>query len=75
MTKDTKAPTKFERISPLTGKRNVMVLEVKTAELLRYALGGKIQECFPDLTPDEREFILTGYTKEDWDTISSTEED
>lgn len=28
-----------------------------------------IQEALPYLTPEEREFIMTGYTPEDWKAI------
>lgn len=34
-----------------------------------------IQDIFPDLTPDEREFLMTGYTKEDWDVMFPPDED
>lgn len=30
---------------------------------------GLIQDSFPHLTPDEREYILTGLRPEDWDAI------
>lgn len=31
--------------------------------------GKKVQEAFPFLTADEREFLMTGITKEEWDKI------
>jgi len=33
-----------------------------------------IQEAFPFLNPDEREFLLTGITPEQWDAIFGKEE-
>ncbi len=36
--------------------------------------GDKIQFAFPFLSDDEREFILTGITKEEWDKIFPDEE-
>ena len=30
---------------------------------------GLIQNIFPDLTPDEREFIKTGVTPDEWDNM------
>ena len=30
---------------------------------------GLIQEAFPHLTPDEREYVLTGLTPEEWDAM------
>ena len=34
-----------------------------------------IQNVFPQLTPDQREFILSGVTKEEWDQFMPEEED
>ena len=54
----------------LTGKVNVMSLET-TQDKLDLFYGTKnrplIQDLFPELTVDEREFIQTGCTPEDWD--------
>lgn len=36
--------------------------------------GMYIQDAFSFLTPDEREFILTGITKEEWDETFKEEE-
>jgi len=37
--------------------------------------GELIQDVFPHLTPDEREFIQTGITPEDWnEMVGETEE-
>jgi len=33
-----------------------------------------IQNAFPNLTDDQREFILTGSTKEEWDNAFGEEE-
>lgn len=29
-----------------------------------------IQDAFPNLNPSEREFLMTGITDEEWDTLS-----
>ena len=34
-----------------------------------------IQFCFPNLTDDQREFILTGATAEEWDVFMKSEEE
>ena len=45
---------------PMCG--NEHSIEVDANALADYRAGGKlIQDCFPDLTPLEREFIKTGY--------------
>jgi hypothetical protein len=33
----------------------------------RFEAGEHVQNAFPTLNPDEREFILTGMTPEEWD--------
>ena len=35
----------------------------------------RIQDFFPELNADQREFLLTGLTPEDWDEITKFEED
>jgi hypothetical protein len=58
------------KLSPLTRTENTLEIDITQEQLNRYLSdGGLIQIVFPNLTPDEREFILTGYTKEDWDKI------
>jgi hypothetical protein len=34
-----------------------------------------IQDIFPNLTQDEREFIMTGYTPQDWKKMEEAFED
>lgn len=60
---------KIYRTSPLTGKENMMDLPITFEQIRRYEVGAMIQDAFPNLTPDEREFYMTGYTKEDWDAM------
>jgi hypothetical protein len=60
---------KIIRRSPITGKINEMELPVTQAQLDAWAGGVLAQNAFPHLTADEREFIMTGMTKEDWDLM------
>ena len=56
------------RQSRLTGRINTMELPVTMEQLAAYARGGiLIQDAFPNLTPDQREFIMTGITADEWD--------
>ena len=57
------------RKSPLTGIITTIDLPITPEQIWEYERGGLIQEVFPNLTPDEREFYKTGYTKEDWNAI------
>ena len=60
----------LERKSPKTGKVNSMILDTTTEALDSYYAGeGLIQVIFPQLNENEREFIKSGYTAEDWDEI------
>ena len=40
---------------------------------LSYYLGLKIQDAFPFLNKDQREFLMTGTTPEEWDQLFSKE--
>jgi hypothetical protein len=60
----------FEKRSGLTGKYNKMELPVTVAEVLEWQISLKpklIQDQFPQLSADQREFLLTGSTPEEWD--------
>jgi hypothetical protein len=70
--------TNFMRItkkSQLSGIEHTMDLDVTTEQMERFnnrrKSGEFIQHIFPDLKPDEREFILTGITSEEWDEAFS----
>lgn len=53
--------------SPLSGEYHTMELPVTQEQLEVWKSGGGlIQEVFPELTSDEREFLKTGLTPEDW---------
>lgn len=66
---------KFTRRSPLTGKLNVLELEVTEEQLLAWGDGAYIEDALSQLSPSECEFILTGYTEEDWNTLFHNEEE
>lgn len=59
-----------ERVSPLTGNTNKMYLDITAEQIEEWnkppTQRRYIQDIFPNLTQDEREFIMTGYTVSDW---------
>lgn len=57
------------KISPLTGNSNTMDLDITNEQLQRWKDGELIQNVMPNLTPAEREFLITGYTQDDWDVM------
>lgn len=66
---------KVTRRSPRTGVINTMELDITETQMQVYAMGALIQDAFPNLTPSERVFWLTGYTQEDWDILFPHEEE
>ena len=63
------------RRSPMSGETNVMDLPVTQMQLQEWKNGGLIQNVFPDLTPDEREFIQTGITPNEWKQVEQDMEE
>jgi hypothetical protein len=67
------------RHSPFTGEENIMTLDMSPEEyeirLARWNNGEMIQHAFSNLSADEREFIKTGLTPEEWDDIFGINED
>ena len=56
--------------SNLTGEINSMDLDVTLEQIARYEYGGSlVQNIFPNLSPEEREFLKSGITPEEWENI------
>jgi len=55
--------------SLFTGKQGQMWMEYDEQDLARWLSGELIQVALPYLTPDEREFLMTGCSPEEWDEI------
>ena len=56
--------------SPFTGKENTMDIPVTQEQIDHWKnSGGTIQRVFPRLTASQREFLMTGMTDADWDTL------
>tara|TARA_R110000772_G_scaffold68438_1_gene151636 strand:- start:205 stop:453 length:249 start_codon:yes stop_codon:yes gene_type:complete len=53
--------------SMLSGLENTMVLDITFEQYDAWRDGTLIQDAMPNLTPDEREFLMTGITSEEWD--------
>ena len=59
----------ISRTSALTGNTHVMDLPVTMEQMLAYAQGELLQVAFPQLSADQREFVKTGITPEEWDAV------
>lgn len=55
------------RTSPFTGKTHEWDLPITWEQVQRWENGELIQDAFPNLTPGEREFLLTGITPDEWE--------
>lgn len=66
---------KITRKSRLSGIVRTMDLDITQEQLLDYEKGMSIQSAFSNLTPDEREFFMTGITADEWSTAIGDEPD
>lgn len=66
----------IKRVSDLTGVSHIMDIPVDEAKLTTWFQKpyGLVQDVFPELTADQREFLLTGITPEEWDIVFGEEE-
>ena len=59
----------IERISPLTGNWNKIYVDITQEQIEEWNSATRvrlIQDIFPNLSEEERELIMTGYTPADW---------
>ena len=66
---------KITRTSMFTGIERTLDLPITEAQLSDWASGTLIQEAMPQLSADEREFVMTGVTTDEWDDEFGDEED
>lgn len=70
---------RLSRKSMISGKDNVMELPIEEYMykicLEKYQGGALIQDAFPMLSDEHREFIKTGITPEEWNAIFPKEEE
>ena len=55
------------RTSILSGKTRTKQINVNQSQIDKWEAGMLIQDAMPDVSVDEREFIMTGSTPEEWD--------
>jgi len=61
--------------SLLTGKVNEMEINATPEQIAEWQNGGLVQDVMPHLSPDEREFLISGVTKKEWDKMFDDDED
>lgn len=57
------------RRSPFTGITRTLDLNITARQVAAYDNGALLQNAFPNLSADEREFYKTGITGEEWDQM------
>jgi len=55
------------KTSSLTSRTHEMEIDVSDKQIALWMEGALIQDVMPNLSPDEREFIMTGITPAEWD--------
>lgn len=65
---------KITRTSNYSGITRTIDLPVTQAQLDAWEAGALIQNVMPTLSPDDREFLKTGITPDEWDEMFPPEE-
>lgn len=53
----------------VSGIINSMDLPVTAEQVKKWEAGGMVHEIFPELTADQREFLLTGIVGDEWNVL------
>lgn len=56
----------IQRVSQLTGKVHTMEVPATEEQFMAWRNGALIQNAMPACSPEQREFIMTGITPEEW---------
>lgn len=67
----------LKKMSALSGKMNERELPIEEADYLAWKYNRRllVQDAFPHLSADDREFLLTGATPEEWKEAFGEEEE
>ena len=66
---------KITRKSQMTGIVRTLDLPVTQEQLDNYSRGALLQNAFPCLTDEEREFVKTGIISTEWDALFGGDEE
>lgn len=64
-----------KRTSQISGIIRSKEINITPEQLKAWENGGFIQRICPHLTPDDREFIISGSTQEEWDNLFPQEDE
>lgn len=66
----------IERISDLSGLPHTMELPITVEQIERWQKSGElVQRAFPHLNSEQREFLMTGITSEEWEACFPEEDE
>lgn len=65
----------IKKKSMLSGIDHEMELPITQEQVDSWHAGKLIQDAFPNLTPNQREFLISGSTQEEWDLYMAEDED
>jgi len=63
------------RKSMMSGIVRTRDLPITAEQLIAWERGVLAQDAFPNLSAGDREFIMTGITDEEWDTLKEPEDE
>ena len=63
----------ISKFSPISMKDHTREIDVTQSQLDRWKAGELIQNVMPNISADDREFLMTGITPEEWDAHFSDE--
>lgn len=63
------------RVSMFSGATHTLDIPVTQEQLDDWRGGTLIQNAMPNLSPDDREFLMTGVTRDEWDEMMAQEDD
>lgn len=62
---------KIKKQSQITGHFHEMEIDVTPEQIKAWQNGALIQDAMPNVSAEEREFMMTGITPEEWDEYIS----
>jgi hypothetical protein len=63
----------IEKVSMLTNKVHIREIDVTREQVENWQGGMLIQEAMPNLSIDDREFLMTGATPDEWAALEDEE--
>ena len=67
---------KVTREALASGKTRTKDLPITPAQYIKYIRGeGHVQDIMPDLPPEDRVFLISGVTQEEWEELYGKEEE